>query len=344
MKENTKRLDYIDCAKGIGILLVVVGHHLQDSEPILRWIYSFHMPLFFIVTGYLYAGRDKKSSVTEAIMNGTRNLLYPYLTLSTVVILWWAIFGFVFQSQPEESINNIILRTITTYGYHAMWFLPTMFQVSVVSKIISQKSRLIWLVFAIALAAGMSYLADSMTDNRDYWRYLIMYIGRFLSAFSFVEIGRYLRAGIARISSKMEWITILLTLAISLFLSDKNILVSMAFARMGDPVVYYLTSCAGSICVLLLSKKIATNWIGRKLCYWGRNSLVVMALHMDISIEIAWIILSVTKLSNVVSFRTASILAILIEMVLLVIIIELINRYAVFLIRLPRKTIVSKEK
>ena len=42
-----KRISYIDMAKGIGIILVVLGHSIFPSENLTTWIYSFHMPLFF---------------------------------------------------------------------------------------------------------------------------------------------------------------------------------------------------------------------------------------------------------------------------------------------------------
>ena len=50
----SKRIEYLDIAKGVGILLVVLGHN--DFEVISlfvqRLIYSFHMPLFFFLSGY----------------------------------------------------------------------------------------------------------------------------------------------------------------------------------------------------------------------------------------------------------------------------------------------------
>ncbi len=49
---NIKRLNYIDVAKGIGMLLVVIGHCSNTIAN--QYIYSFHMPLFFIITGILY--------------------------------------------------------------------------------------------------------------------------------------------------------------------------------------------------------------------------------------------------------------------------------------------------
>lgn len=45
------RKRWIDIAKGIGIILMVIGH--ADAPRLLKnWIYGFHMPLFFIIAGY----------------------------------------------------------------------------------------------------------------------------------------------------------------------------------------------------------------------------------------------------------------------------------------------------
>ena len=52
---SEKRLDYLDMVKGIGIILVVVGHSTYVSDGTLTWLASFHMPLFFILSGILFA-------------------------------------------------------------------------------------------------------------------------------------------------------------------------------------------------------------------------------------------------------------------------------------------------
>ena len=55
-----KRLKYLDIMKGFAIWLVVIGHLIQYNNcvdwiehPMFTWIYSFHMPLFFYISGYL---------------------------------------------------------------------------------------------------------------------------------------------------------------------------------------------------------------------------------------------------------------------------------------------------
>lgn len=52
MPEQTKRIEALDIAKGIGIILVMIGH--MTSSYLYNWIYSFHMPLFFILSGICF--------------------------------------------------------------------------------------------------------------------------------------------------------------------------------------------------------------------------------------------------------------------------------------------------
>lgn len=48
-----QRNQRIDVIRGMAIMLVVLGHS-GVSEPLFQWIYSFHMPLFFFVSGIFF--------------------------------------------------------------------------------------------------------------------------------------------------------------------------------------------------------------------------------------------------------------------------------------------------
>lgn len=335
-----KRLEYIDCAKGIGILLVVIAHHLQDSEGVLLWIYSFHMPLFFIITGYLLAKRNKRFSLKEAILSGAKSLMYPFYTFSVVLLLWWILLLFVLQAKPEESFRSMLLRMLTTYGYHALWFLPTMYIAGIVSKTYRFGKRWILLAGTVVAGCAFSYSIHSASLFDGTGRYIAMYCGRTFLAISFIEIGRILFNLDQRLNCSGKWITFFLSVVILFVLHKQNCLVSIAFSRIGNPLIFYMVACSGSIASLLLCERLAGTLVGKTLSFWGKNSLIVMAIHMDISIEIAWIALSITGIAERLSFRTASVFAILLEMVLLPCMIVAINRYGGFLIHLP----IRKEK
>ncbi len=51
---NNYRIDWIDISKGFGIILVIWGHIAINDGPINIWISSFHMPLFFFLSGFVF--------------------------------------------------------------------------------------------------------------------------------------------------------------------------------------------------------------------------------------------------------------------------------------------------
>ncbi len=65
--EENRRSLVLDIAKGIGILLVVLGHCLQVRAPMQQWIYSFHVPLFFVIAGMVW---DRESHEESGFFNG----------------------------------------------------------------------------------------------------------------------------------------------------------------------------------------------------------------------------------------------------------------------------------
>lgn len=52
--EKENRLIWIDTAKGIAILMVMWGHIVVKHDALYRWITTFHVPAFLVITGYLY--------------------------------------------------------------------------------------------------------------------------------------------------------------------------------------------------------------------------------------------------------------------------------------------------
>jgi fucose 4-O-acetylase-like acetyltransferase len=89
-EHNQGSLEWIFIAKGLGIFLVVVGHFYTESSPtywseMRKIIYSFHMPLFFILSGYLYS--HAKYSYSVLIQNKTKRLLYPFASVAVAFFI-----------------------------------------------------------------------------------------------------------------------------------------------------------------------------------------------------------------------------------------------------------------
>lgn len=85
------RQRWIDIAKGIGIILMVVGH--ADAPALLKnWIYGFHMPLFFIIAGYTF-NRVKwlENGFAKLMKSRAKAYLFPYIFLFLINLISWQI-------------------------------------------------------------------------------------------------------------------------------------------------------------------------------------------------------------------------------------------------------------
>ena len=78
LTDREKRSEILDIAKGIGILLVVWAH---AKGPFSKYIYQFHMPFFFLVSGYLY---NKDDSPKVFIWKKTKSLYVPFITWNII--------------------------------------------------------------------------------------------------------------------------------------------------------------------------------------------------------------------------------------------------------------------
>jgi len=121
MGEN--RIVWIDIAKGITIILMVIGHSTIPSW-LSSFIWSFHMPLFFIASGW--TTKIRMYSNGEFIKRKTINLLIPFISYSLIVLI-------------VESIMGILdISAWVKIGWHgyALWFIPVLFVSSILAKII----------------------------------------------------------------------------------------------------------------------------------------------------------------------------------------------------------------
>jgi fucose 4-O-acetylase-like acetyltransferase len=126
---NDQRDKQVDAIKGFAIILVVVGHVIAFSDPknyhdgiLINLIYSFHMPLFFFISGYLVFGRYGPT-VTGWIGKKFRQLIIPY-TLFTLF------YFFILSAPLLPPITPVrVIQVFFSYTEPASaWFLPVLFE------------------------------------------------------------------------------------------------------------------------------------------------------------------------------------------------------------------------
>lgn len=119
----------IDVSKGVLIILVIIGHFLLGNleENIIRYIiYGFHMPIFFVVSGWLF--KYKKYSVYSALEMFEK---YKYR-----VLIPWMIAAIIYNM-----INILLLNQEFQFIYYHLWFIPS-YIFCILSVWILSKARL----------------------------------------------------------------------------------------------------------------------------------------------------------------------------------------------------------
>jgi fucose 4-O-acetylase-like acetyltransferase len=154
------RLNWVDAAKGLGIVLVVIGHvirglvsaGLMDWTPTARfvdaWIYSFHMPLFFFLSGLFLCRSARKDSLLDFMSDKARVVAYPYVVWSAITVLLKSALGSI-PNQPRELSDLFLLAYDPIEQY---WFLYVLFVVTIVIGSLL-KSVSPWLIIVIAIVA-----------------------------------------------------------------------------------------------------------------------------------------------------------------------------------------------
>jgi fucose 4-O-acetylase-like acetyltransferase len=157
---ESKHFDWIDIAKGIGIVLVVLGHTLvpqirnESSVAGFLWIfiYNFHMPLFFFLSGFLFEkGLSRYNDKLKFIQNKAHFLLVPYL--------FFSIFAYLFINcalnidklarvlegggyEKTKILQSIL--SILTYNNHLdkhLWFLFSLFIVFLINILMPKLTK-----------------------------------------------------------------------------------------------------------------------------------------------------------------------------------------------------------
>ena len=246
--ENTKRLDYLDYAKGFGIILVVLGHIYDISNPIKIWLYSFHMPLFFIISGLLI----RYTNINERDMNGIivskfKSLIIPYIFFELVAIFIW-------MCQNEFTLSalrwNVVDSILMYCKAGTTWFLFALFVSEIIFILLLKyikSNKMITLITVILFLIPLIV----KTENHN-----ILVLFRCFIANGFLYVG-YDGYDLL-INRDIKFINIILLFFINIIF------------------LYTICSILGSLSIIYLFKKLKQS---RVLKYLGRNSLVIMGTH-----------------------------------------------------------------
>lgn len=263
-----KRAEYLDIAKGIGILLVVWAH---ARGPFSSYIYQFHMPLFFLISGYLF---NERNTVKQFVVKKVQTLYLPFVFWNIIFIVVERKLQLTLFSQKE--FRDRIIQIILSVGKSgvflgATWFLAALFVVSVVYKIIDTylpKKREMSLVLLL-ICAVIAYTGFTITFPYIISRTLILSV--------FFAIGRVVRTYKEELTRYGTWVTVLFSAVIFLFIGKHNN-ADMGTNEYKYRLLFVIGALAASYVVIEVSKYIEmhSRYLKKILCFWGRKSMPIV--------------------------------------------------------------------
>ena len=268
MKDKT-RLEYLDAAKGLGILLVILGHIYAWNPNINRkilvtWIYSFHMPLFFIVSGMLIKYKNY-CNIKEFIFSRIKHILVPYIVFS----LCNALVRILLYGYDESAFIRDVICTFILIGVDT-WFLQALFLAEIMFIVIRKIVKNEYILTSVIAALFIFSLFITKED-----RFLLQYFSRVFVSLGYITIGYKLMYFIQE--KKVPNILLVGLCGVQVILARYNTFVDLNNLEFNNKILYVINSVVGATVIILILKNL--NVKSRFLRYCGSNSLIIFATH-----------------------------------------------------------------
>lgn len=275
-----QRIEWIDYSKGLGMFLVMFAH-LPIPLELQHYIYTFHMPLFFFLSGYLYC-HDKQQDFKSFVYKKFKSLLVPYFCFSIIIYFFWlqSVLGYdiIGVSYNGLLIRPLVCSILGLRDYNGtLWFIACLFVTEIffyilLSKLKDNKRRIV--IFLMAFSA-VGYFYSSKISYALPWSCDVA-----LTAVVFYGSGYMIKNNI-----KNKWIyNHIIKIWLVLFLLNfafgmVNDRIDMYSNKYNNYIFFYAAAFSGIGQFLILARLIKTlNFF----LYIGKNSIIFLALHQQV--------------------------------------------------------------
>ena len=285
------RKKYIDIAKGIGIIFVVIGHCPYAYNSLTQWIYAFHMPLFFVISGMVW---NRVSHEKRGYFN--KSFLFDKIKRLVIPCYIWG-FAYMLVNAVRSKIFSPLFIAYLLYGSqsgfsHAgslssLWFMTCMFLAVCAFELIqmaNKKDNIAILAIISSICAIVSFFLPHIKGGYP-WNIDVVFI-----AISFMICGYLVKELIEKLNNKLiitaiaaaTIVFLTLTYRLNLhFITTNN--VDMAGRHFGNAALYLFDALLGSIGILLVSRLLNDcKLIGNFFAYLGKRTIPIFITHKPI--------------------------------------------------------------
>ena len=261
----------MDWAKTIAISLVVFGHILM---PFSKWIFGFHMPFFFMLSGFL----QKKRTVRDEAVNSAKSLLLPYVIYNFLLLIYSLCTGEYTSGYPLYMLLG--LQWNLSMACRPMWFLLSLFIMRMTYAALPRRGSGL-LAAACILFVLLFHGAAPMTPQMNYFQ-----IFEAVICFPFFLTGTLLRQyraeqALDRFPAALRYVIIASGLAMGFCFEGLNGSVIPFRLQLGSVPLFYLGATFISISLIWLiceTLRIRNSYIQ----LISEGTLLIFAVHQSI--------------------------------------------------------------
>lgn len=261
-----KRRTDLDYARGIAILLILVGHTNGISDNAIKVIYSFHVPLFFVISGMLlrYTG-----TVERPWRRICQNWWKRYIC---IVIVWEIILSVFYYLIKDIAWQELLINSVTlNFNLATLWFIPCLIVAEAICIALLKKVKYVTKPQGCAICVILFAVAAEMMPY--------LFFRRAFVAVVFIFAGYALEQLRSEVREKKQMAAVAVAATIIWLLAmSENVRADLSAGVLGNRIQYYLHSICGSIAILAVCN-IAGDGISL-LCWIGQRSMGFLVTHI----------------------------------------------------------------
>ena len=287
LDNNKQYFAWIDVAKGLGLFFIFYGHILYEATipEINQLIYAFHVPFFFILSGFVFS-INSKTSFLDFITKKFARIIVP-LTIFTFLSLFTALY--IDHLEDKTLLMKWFFYYDGTYPYNMpSWFFITLFCVYLISYFIRLCEHKTWMKVILMLSFfTFGYLiykqiAYIPADVNALYRFGI---DKTIIVMGFFILGNILRDihNKTNFSNHLEYVLPILPFMIAFWIVfglGMNGKTSIYNRQLGYYWIFILSGICGSFTFLIISMYLTkVKPVKFVLCLWSKNTIIVANTH-----------------------------------------------------------------
>lgn len=287
-----KRNNFIDIIKGLTIFFMIWGHSIQfmmvDSNvnyfanPVYKFIYSFHMPLFMLVSGYLFYFSFNKRNLKTLVFHRGKSMLQPIIFCSIANYLLSYVLIYILKGD----IKSIFSFDSIVSAFSNLWFLWAVFFASIIVAIVCKSTNSLFKQLVFLALGGVLLL---LLHNYDCLLFMYPY---FIIGFYFAKYKNNIKEKAKKIISLSS---IVLFPIMLLFYNEADFIYTTGLfdkenmlKQFGIDIYRYVIGFVGCVFIItvvkfmikLLEKVKMFSSLEKSLCYMGKNSLQFYSIQV----------------------------------------------------------------